>query len=168
MTLSLGQNISSLKVQRELAKGVDTQSRVFERLSSGQRINRASDDAAGASIALTLGSDVRVYSRSILNIADGVSATSIADAALSELGAVVTRIQSLAEQAANGTLGRTQRLALDQEGKELVKEYNRIIATTSFNGVSLFNPSTSEGSIQAGYGTAEMLSLAILVRWSVA
>jgi flagellin len=153
----MGLNISALKTQQKLDKNVQESSRIAERLSSGMRITDPSDDAAGLSIISSLSADTRVYNRARLNISDATSAVTIADGALTSLTEIVTRIAELAEQAANGTLGRTQRQALDREGKELVKEYNRIVSTTTFNGVALLNPSNSRTSVQAGYGTEEML-----------
>ena len=82
MPVTIGSNISSLRAQRDLAKSTDTLTVVFERLSSGQRINRASDDAAGLAIALSLNNDKRVYTQAVRNVNDGISALTIASSAL--------------------------------------------------------------------------------------
>jgi flagellin-like hook-associated protein FlgL len=127
--------------------------RVYERLSSGQRINRASDDAAGLAISSDLNTRTRVFTQAIRNGNDGLSALAIADGALGELGSVVTRIRELAIQASNGSYSSRQRLSLDSEAQALAKEFSRITRTTEFNGVGLFDGSIGNGlRLQLGYG----------------
>lgn len=153
--LKIGQNISSLGVQRQLTRVSDGVSRSFERLSSGLRINRASDDPAGLAVSTALNAQSRVYSQSIRNANDGLSLLTIADSALNELSEVVTRQKELAEQAANGVYTNRQRESLDTEATALSAEYDRILASTQFNGVSLFSASGSSVRIQTGIGLAE-------------
>ena len=88
----------------------------------------------------------------IRNINDGISVLDIADKALGELTNIATRIAELSEQAANGVYGRSQRKALDQEANDLVDEYNRVLATTSFGDRKLLDLSTGDMSIQIGEG----------------
>lgn len=102
--LSLNSNLSSLNGQRRLANATNQLEDSYKKLSSGLRINKSSDDAAGLAIATSLSSDSRVYTQGIRNLNDGVSLLSIAEGALSELRNVITRIQELATQASNGTL----------------------------------------------------------------
>ncbi|MCB0328267.1 MAG: VCBS repeat-containing protein [Bdellovibrionales bacterium] len=135
--LSIKSNSTALAVQRRLNDGSTRLSRVYERLSSGQRINRASDDAAGLAIASSLKADGRVYNQAIRNANDGISALNIAEGALSELAGIVTRIKELAEQSANGVYRTEQREPLNAEAQALRDEYSRIATTTSFNGISL-------------------------------
>jgi flagellin-like hook-associated protein FlgL len=161
MAVSLGSNITSLLAQRGLAKASDTQSRVFERLSSGQRINRASDDAAGLSIASTLKADSRVLNQAVRNINDGISFASIADGMLQQLTTIVTRQLELAEQAATGTYATTQRQAMSREANALVAEYNRIVEGTTFNGVQIYSSTNSAVSIQASTTSANNLELSL-------
>ena len=97
---------------------------VYERLSSGQRINRASDDAAGLAVSSSLHVNTRVYNQAIRNINDGVSALTIADQAISNLSDIVVRQTELAEQAANGIYSTIQRAAMDREAQAL-KPYLR-------------------------------------------
>jgi flagellin-like hook-associated protein FlgL len=151
-------NIASLNAQRSL--GINTQSllKVQERLSSGLRINTASDDAAGLAIAVSLRADTRVFSKAINNINDGISALSIAEGALGQLSEIVTRQIELAEQAANGTYSLSQRSALNNEANALVDEFNRIIGVTSFNGIKLLEGSGANISIQVGYGIDSSIS----------
>ncbi len=146
-----------MRAQRQLSNGSNDLSSVFERLASGQRINRASDDAAGLAIADTLNADTRVYTQGIRNLNDGLSVLNIADGALQELTNITLRLTELAEQAANGTLGSAQRAALDEEAQALKAEYFRISRSTEFNGRKLFDGEYGELSLQAGYGSTGSL-----------
>lgn len=153
MTISLGSNIASLQAQRQLFQTEQNLSAVFERLSSGQRINRASDDAAGLAISESLRTDGRVYAQAIRNLNDGISALNIADSTFAELSSVVIRIQELAEQSANGSLSTVQRESLDLEAQELTGEYFRVIETAEFNDTNVITESLTNGlRLQAGYG----------------
>lgn len=152
-TIGLGSNIASLKIQRSLSDSSRVLSSTLERLSSGIRINRASDDAAGLSISTALDADVRVFNQGIRNANDGLSALNIADGALESLGLIVTRIQELAEQSANGVYSSKQRQALDLEAQALSDEFTRIIEATEFNERKLLDGSFTEVGIQVGYGT---------------
>lgn len=152
MVVSLNSNLASLGANRRLADSTGQLSSVFERLASGQRINRASDDAAGLAIASALNTDRRVYSQGIRNINDGVSVLNIADSTLSQLSEVVTRIRELAEQASNGTFSTDQRASLDAEAQALTKEFLRIARSSEFNGINIFDGSLQGLRVQGGYG----------------
>ncbi len=154
MPITLGSNIASLRAQRQLSGADSRLSTVFERLSSGQRINRASDDAAGLAISDSLGADRRVFTQGIRNFNDGLSLLNIADSTVSELSNIVIRIQELAEQSANGPLSHVQRASLDEEAQALRKEFFRVSRTSEFNDLNLFDGTLSSGiSLQGGYGT---------------
>lgn len=161
VSVVIGSNIASMQTQRRLQESSAALSKVSQRLSSGLRINRASDDAAGLAISKSLDTDNRVYGQAVRNLNDGISLTDIADGALVELSNIVTRVRELAEQAANGTLGSSQRIALDQEAQALSKEYTRIIQSTTFNNLSLINGSVSSINLQAGYGSAASLGTSL-------
>ncbi len=135
--LSIQSNTTALAVQRRLGDGSARLERVFERLASGQRINRASDDAAGLAIASSLQADGRIYNQAIRNANDGLSALNITESALSELAGIVIRIKELAEQSANGVYRTAQRQPLNNEAQALRDEYSRIANTTDFNGLNL-------------------------------
>ncbi len=152
MSIRIGANIASLGAQRSLKSSTGRLEQVFERLASGQRINRASDDAAGLSISTGLDVDSRVYTQSIRNVNDGISLIDIVDAALGELSNITIRLRELAEQSANGVYSNQQRAALNEESSVLVREFNRIIAATKFNGIGLLDGSVDSLRIQAGYG----------------
>ena len=140
MPITIANNIASLGAQRQLGKVTESLGSAFERLSSGMRINKASDDAAGLAIADALKSSTRVYTQAINNISDGISAVSIAEGALQQLSQIVIRQSELAEQSANGVYNLKQRKALQSESDALSDEYNRIIQTTKFNGINLIFP----------------------------
>ena len=159
--IRIGSNISSLQAQRKLGQTSAALSRTFERLASGQRINRASDDAAGLAIAESLKKDVRVYSQAVRNVNDGLSALYIAEGALDQLSAITMRQQELAAQAANGTYSLSQRRAMNTEANALVEEFNRIVESTSFNGMQLIDNSLSEVRIQCGYGADGSISFGL-------
>lgn len=150
MAITLGSNIASLQAQRRLSLASGQLSNTYERLSSGQRINRASDDAAGLAIADSLRADQRVASVAIRNANDGISTIAIADSALSQIGNVLSRLAELAEQSANGVFSTTQRSALANEFVALGSEIERIAVTTVFNGVRLLSGSGSV-TLQVGF-----------------
>lgn len=137
MAVTLGSNVQSLRAVRQL--GINTQKvgTVFERLSSGQRINRAADDAAGLAIADTLNTDSRLFNVANRNINDGISLINIAASSLSNQKQIIFRLQELAEQSANGVYSDNQRQALNKEYQALIQEFNRIGETSEFNGQKL-------------------------------
>lgn len=150
MPLSYASNVESLKVQLKVARTTDKLSGVFERLSSGLRINSASDDPAGLSLAQKLRSDTVLASTALRNANDGLSVISVADAGLSEINNLLERMGELAQQSANGTYLHTQRSALSLEFLALGSEIERIARTTSFNSVSLLSGSPSL-TLQVGF-----------------
>ena len=122
MAVTINTNIASLNAQRRLGGTTARLQKSYERLSSGLRIVRASDDAAGLAIADALRADQRIASVAIRNANDGVSLISIADGALAEIGNVLTRMAELSEQSSNGTLATGQRSALASEFMALGSE----------------------------------------------
>lgn len=161
MAVTLGSNISSLRAQRRLSQASEDQSKISERLASGQRINRASDDAAGLSISEGLRADVRISNQAIRNVNDGISLLNIAEGAIDSLTNIITRIAELSEQAANGVYTLSQRKALHREADELRSEYNRVVSSASFNNRRIFDPSTGAISIQSGKGVDALTNLGI-------
>jgi len=115
MGVFIGNNISSMRAQRALGQTSADLSRVMERLSSGQRINRAGDDAAGLSVSSALNTDRRVFSQAMRNLNDGISAFNIAEGAFDALSQIALRLQELAVQSANGVLSFKQRDSIDKE-----------------------------------------------------
>ena len=153
MAITIGSNIASLQAQRRLGIATDQLSRTFERLASGQRINRASDDAAGLAIADSLRANQRVASVAIRNANDGISTIGIADSALGEIGNVLSRLAELAEQSAIGVFSTQQRSALSNEFIALASEIERIANTTTFNGVKLLSGG-SQFVLQVGFNSS--------------
>lgn len=152
MKITLGSNLASLSAQRKLSDNTNGLARVFERLSSGQRINRASDDAAGLAVASTLNAKSRVYSQAVRNFNDGVSMLSIADGTLDALSNIVIRQRELAVQAASGTYSSDQRQSLNDEAQALSQEYARILNSSEFSGRSLFTTDEEAVTLQGGIG----------------
>ena len=153
MAVTLGNNIASLQAQRRLGIATDQLGRTFERLSSGQRINKASDDAAGLAIADSLRVEQRIGIVAIRNANDGISSIAVADSALGEIGNVLSRLAELAEQSANGVYSNSQRSALQNEFTSLASEIERIASTTVFNGVALISGGATT-TLQVGFSSA--------------
>ncbi len=153
MALTLNTNLAALNAQRRLSGSTGALRQSFERLSSGLRIVRARDDAAGLAIADSLRADARIASVAIRNANDGISLIAIADGALDQMSSVLTRMAELAEQSANGTLGTEQRSALSQEFVALGSEIQRIADTTEFNGIGLLSGGASV-ALQVGFDSS--------------
>jgi len=161
MAITLGSNIASLRGQRQLTRTSQELGTVFQRLSSGQRINKASDDAAGLSIADSLNARSRIYNQGVRNLSDGLSLLSIADSAIENLSDIMIRLEELAEQAANGVHTNKQRKAMDDEAQALSKEFFRISKTTEFNGQRLLAGEFGAINLQAGVGENAVLSAGV-------
>jgi flagellin len=155
MPVTIGSNIASLNAQRRLSISSDALRSTFERLSSGQRINKAADDAAGLAIADSLRADQRIASVAIRNANDGISVIAIADSALGQIGSVLSRLAELSEQSANGVYSTAQRSALQNEFTALGSEIERIATTTVFNGVKLISGSASF-VLQVGFNSSSL------------
>jgi len=150
VSITIGKNIPSLTAQRQLSKVDSALATSYERLSSGMRINRASDDAGGLAISSALKTNARIFTQAIRNINDGLSVLNIAEGSIRELSSVVVRIKELAEQSANGVYSTAQRNALDREAQSLKLEFDRVLNTTSFNGVKLLDGSAGRMTLQVG------------------
>lgn len=156
--LSLKSNIASQRARRRLDEADLAFGRALSRLSSGMRINRAADDAAGLAVALGLGVNSRVFGQALRNGNDGISLLSVVDGALSNLSNITQRQLELAEQAANGSLTASQRRSLQQESNSLTREYNRILQSTTFNDTELMRYGLSPLTLQMGFGTRGSIS----------
>jgi len=146
-------NIFSIHAQTSLSRTTQSLGKTFERLSSGLRINTASDDAAGLALADSLRSDAKVAAVAIRNANDGISLVSIADNALSEVGNVLYRMAELATQSSNGVYTNTQRSAMSSEFLALGSEIQRIAQTTTFNNQNLLSNS-SDTVLQVGFNSS--------------
>lgn len=137
--ISIKSNILSLSLSRQMAKTSGALSSSFEKLSSGSRLNRASDDPGGLAVAVNLKTSRVVKTRAALNVSDGVSALEIASGTLSSVSTLLTRMSELAGQGSNGSYSSTQRAALDKEFTQLGLELHRISQSTTFNGQRLLD-----------------------------
>ena len=155
MFLTFGSNIGSLQAQTKLREATGEQSRLSESLSSGLRINRASDDAAGLAIADLLRADRAIFTQGLRNGNDAINATRVFDGALEEIGSIAVRIQELAEQSANGTLSDSERVSINAEAQALRDEATRIVSNTTFNDINLLDGSTTSLSIQLGNSSVD-------------
>ncbi|HPF70504.1 MAG TPA: flagellin [Candidatus Krumholzibacteria bacterium] len=153
MGLRVNTNVASLNAQRNLYNTVTKFQKSMERLSSGMRINRSGDDAAGLAISESLKSDIRAMQQASRNAADGISLVQVAEGALDEVNNILLRIRELAEQAATETLGDQERTYLNQEYQELLNEVDRISATAEFNGIKLLDGTAGSLQVQVGIGT---------------
>ena len=153
MTISINSNLAAVRSQRLLGQSSESLNRTYERLTSGQRINRASDDAAGLAIADSLRVNARLATVAVRNAQDGISSIAVADGALASIGGVLSRLAELSQQAANGSYSSVQRSALEAEFATLGSEIERIAVTTTFNGVSLLS-GTQQISFQIGFDGA--------------
>ena len=137
MAVRIFNNIPSLNAQRILGINNDRLSQSVERISSGIRINRGSDDAAGLAISEVLRSDIRTLRQAVRNANDGVSLINVTEGALNEQSGILIRLRELASQAATGTVGSTERATIQLEFTALRNEIDRIAQTTEFNGQKL-------------------------------
>lgn len=160
MAITVASNSSSDRIQRELSRTTKALSSTYEKLSSGLRINRSADDAAGLALAESLKADTKIAAQAIRNANDGVSLVSIADGALEEIGNVLTRMAELSQQSANGTLTTAQRSSLAAEFVALGSEIHRISHTTEFNQLSLLSGS-SDISVQVGFSAGSTSQIVI-------
>lgn len=142
MSIKVFSNIPALRAQEALRKTNRELGQTFERLSSGMRINRASDDAAGLSVADRLRADSRMANVAVRNINDGISLVSIYEGALNEITNVLTRMSELAKRFENGINSATQRSSLNAEFTALGSEINRIRSSTEFNNINPFMSGT--------------------------
>lgn len=158
MVIGFNTNLLAQSALSGLAKSSQTLGTIFERLSTGQRINRASDDAAGLSVSSTLDARIRVTNRGRLNVADGVSALAIVDSTLGSISDVLTRMQELAESAANGSLSSAQRRTLSLEYQALEREIRRVTGETTFNGIKLLQADNSSRNAATSISAFDSLS----------
>lgn len=150
MGLRINTNTASVNAQRNLTGSTNALQRSFERLSSGLRITRASDDAAGLAISERLRSQVRSYQQAQRNSLDGISLLQVAEGALNETSGILVRLRELAIQSANGTLGVSERTAVNGEFQDLIAEITRVANVTEFNGTKLLDGTALTVTFQVG------------------
>ncbi|HOY67951.1 MAG TPA: flagellin [Candidatus Ozemobacteraceae bacterium] len=164
MALRINTNVTALTAHRNLVGNDDKLSSSIERLSSGLRINRAADDAAGLTISEKLRTQVRGINRAIMNVQDGISLIQTAEGALNEIQSMLQRMRELALQSGNDTLTTTDRLEIQKEVNQLKEDINRISYGTEFNTRKLLDGtgtaaiSTSDPKNLEGIVTGEVLT----------
>ena len=149
MAIRIFNNTASINAQRILGANNDRLAQSVERISSGIRINRAADDAAGLAISEGLRSDIRATRQAVRNANDGISVINITEGALNEQASILIRLRELASQASTGTVGSTERQTIQLEFDALRLEIDRIAATTEFNGQKLVDGSLAS-SVSSG------------------
>lgn len=150
MALRITTNVASLNAQKNLAGSSRAMDQSLARLSSGQRINQAADDAAGLAISENLRGQIRGLSQANRNANDGISLVQVAEGGLNEISNMLIRLRELGVQAASDTIGDTERKFLDVEYQQLKSEIQRVAEVTQFNGYDLLNGTGGIMDIQVG------------------
>ncbi|WP_306598349.1 flagellin [Geothrix sp. 21YS21S-2] len=154
---SILNNVAALNASRQLGITGGNLQQTIERLTTGKRINKASDDAAGLAIGNKLNADIKIATQAQRNANDGVSYLQVADGALDSVTQLLTRASQLAQQAQTGTISDSNRANLDAEFQNIIKTMGNIGVSTKFNGAAIFSStagSTTSVAVQAGdYGS---------------
>jgi flagellin len=161
MALIINTNSASLNAQRQLLSSGMAQDLATSRLSSGQRINSAKDDAAGLAISNKMSSQIRGLDQAVRNANDGVSLIQTAEGALAESTNILQRMRELAVQSSNGIYSNSDRATLNAESKQLVAELDRISKSTSFNGQNLLDGKLGDIKLQVGSESNQTISFKI-------
>lgn len=166
MPLSINTNVASLTAQRAMIDSNQKLETAFERLSTGQRINSAVDDAGGQALGVSLQSQVNGMNQAIRNTNDGISMVQIAEGALDEVTSILQRMRDIAVQSANDSLGTTERGYLQTEHDKLANSLDDVLGAAKFNGDALINTSGSSGTdttktIQIGANASDTLDITI-------
>ncbi len=155
MGMRIATNIPALNVQRNLYGLNIDMGTTMARLSSGYRINKASDDAAGLAISENLKAQIRGFKQANRNANDGISLVQVAEGGLNEVTSMLTRLRELAVQSASDTIGDRERAYVDIEYQQLKEEIDRVAQTTQFNGTPLLNGQGGLLDIQIGVNNVE-------------
>lgn len=150
MGLRINTNVSALNAQRLLSNSTHSLSGVLERLSSGSRINKAGDDAAGLAISENLKAQIRGLRQAKRNASDGISLVQVTEGGLNEITNILVRLRELSVQAASDTVGDTERAFTDREFQSLKAEIQRIAESTTYNGTQLLAGRDNPIDIQVG------------------
>jgi flagellin len=158
MSLRINTNTDALNAHRQLQATSLAMSKSMEKLSSGLRINRAADDAAGLAISEKMRAQIRGVAQANRNAMDGISMVQSAEGALNEVHAILQRVRELAVQYNNGTLSTADKAAITAEIVQLSAECSRIVSQMTFNGINVLG-STSPITFQVGANTGETIIL---------
>jgi flagellin len=155
MGLRITTNLASIAAQRTMASSQREVNKSFAQLSSGSRITKAADDAAGLSISETLKSTIRGYTQANRNANDGISMVQVSEGGLGEVSNILTRMRELGVQAASDTVGEDERSFIDKEVQQLKSEMQRIAETTRWGTQTLLDGKGTEYSFQVDIGNDE-------------
>ena len=159
--MKINHNISALNAYRNLSANTTNTNKNLEKLSSGLRINKASDDAAGLAISEKMRSQIRGLNMAERNALDGVSLIQTAEGSLSSVHEMLQRMRELTVQGANGTYTNEDRNAIQEEFNQLTEEIDRVSKTTEFNGARLLDGSKPSFSFQIGANAGQTIVLTI-------
>jgi flagellin len=160
MAVIINSNLSALNARKNLEISQSNLATSIARLSSGMRITRASDDAAGLAISEKLNAQIRGFAQASRNASNGISVVATAEGTLNEVTTLLTRMRELAVQAASGDLGSTERGNLDTEFGALLYEIDRMVSATKFNGTNLFSTgAVVTTSFQIGINSGDTLAV---------
>lgn len=161
MSLVVQTNTASSFAQSQLGKTSAALAKNFAKLSSGFRINDASDDAAGLGIVKSMNAQVRSMAVAERNTNDGISMTQTADGGAEQIHEIMTRMRELSVQASNGNLATNDYTNLDTEFQANLQEIDRVASSTQFNGISLLSGASASRNFQVGIGTAATDRIAV-------
>jgi len=150
MGLRIATNVQSLSAQRNLGINFTNQNETLQHLSSGSRITKSADDAAGLAISEKIKSQVRTLKQDVKNANDGISMIQTAEGGMNEIGNILGRFRELSIQAASDTIGDVERGFIDKEVQQMKQEITRITAATEFNGRKLLNGEGETLDMQIG------------------
>ena len=159
MSLRIQNNVEAFNAQRQLVTNSDKLGKAMEKLSSGYRINRAGDDAAGLAISEKLRGQIGGLTQASRNSQDAVSLVQTAEGALNEVHSMLQRVRELAVQYKNGTLSSNDQLAIQSEVNQLKAEIERIGTDTEFNNIKLLNSASTTISFQVGASDAQQITV---------
>src|SRR4051812_44593184 len=161
MSLRIQHNIEALNAHRQLTDTSERLSKAMERLSSGYRINRAADDAAGLAISEKMRGQIRGVGQAQRNLQDAISMVQTAEGTLSTVHSMLQRVRELAVQFKNGTLSSTNAQAIQSEVNQLASEIERLGVSAEFNGIKLLGSNTTI-SFQVGANDGETIGVATM------
>ena len=154
-------NLSAMNTNRQMGVVSSSLQKSTEKLSSGYKINRAGDDAAGLSISEKMRSQIRGLNKASSNAQDGISLIQVAEGALNETHSILQRMNELATQAANDTNTSVDRTAIKNEMDQLTSEINRIQSTTQFNTMNLLDGSFTSKNLQVGALSGQTIKISV-------
>jgi flagellin len=162
MSLRIQNNVEAFNAHRNVEQTSTKMSKAMERLSSGYRINRAADDAAGLAISEKLRAQIGGLGQASRNAQDGVSLVQTAEGSLNEVHSMLQRVRELAVQYKNGTLATADKTAIASEVAQLTSEIERIGSTAAFNGIKLLNSTSATVTFQIGANDGDQIGIAMI------